>query len=116
MHGRRGHARAYARRRTAVSLLFTGCLVLILAVAFGSFLSKAEKKKASGDTFYKYYTSIEIQPGDTLWTLADAYMDDHFESKNAYIQEVRELNSLNCEGCIVSGEYLLLPYYSTECK
>ena len=116
MYGRRVHARACERRRVAVVLVFTVCLVIILAVAFGSFLSKAEQKKASADTFYKYYTNIEVQPGDTLWTLADAYLDENYASKDAYIQEVCELNSLGSDGRIVSGEFLLMPYYSTEYK
>lgn len=115
MHERRACVREYERRRTAVVFIFTFCLIAVLAVAFGSSFP-GQRKKASEDTFYKYYTNIEIQPGDTLWTLADAYMDENYESKEAYMQEVRELNSLNSDSQIVSGEFLLMPYYSTEYK
>ena len=103
----------YERKRIAVISIFTFCLITVLALTFGSFLSKAEKKEA-GPVYYKYYTSIEIQPGDTLWDLADDYLE-HYESKQTYIDEVRQLNSLT-ESKIISGQSLILPYYSTEYK
>lgn len=103
----------YERKRLAAILIFTFCLITVLAIAFGSFLSRA-KAKESYNTYYKYYTNIEIQPGDTLWNLADSYMEN-YESKTIYINEVNELNSLK-DGKIVSGQSLIMPYYSTEYK
>lgn len=103
----------YERKRLAAILIFTFCLITLLTIAFGSFLSKA-KAKGNPDIYYKYYTNIEIQPGDTLWNLADNYMEN-YESKTVYIKEVNELNSLK-DGNIVSGQVLIMPYYSTEYK
>ena len=105
----------YERKKFAAVLIFTICLAGALAITFGSFLSKAETKE-SDVTYYKYYTNIEIQPGDTLWTLAENYMDENFESKEAYMAEVREINSLNDDSKIIAGQYLIMPYYSTEYK
>lgn len=104
----------YERRRTIVIVIFTLCLIAALTVTFGSFLSKAKEKEADL-VYYKYYTSVEIQPGDTLWDLADEYLE-HYESKASYIKEVCRLNSLPGGDKIVSGESLILPYYSTEYK
>lgn len=103
----------YKRKKTAVGMSLTLCLIVILAVTFGSFLSRA-KNKEEDVTYYKYYTNIEIQPGDTLWDLADEYLE-HYESKEAYIQEVSQLNSIR-NGKIISGQNLIMPYYSTEYK
>lgn len=103
----------YERKRVAVISVFTLCLVIALAVIFGSFLSRAEEKK-SDVIYYKYYTSIEIQPGDTLWDLADDYME-HYETKASYIREVEQINALT-DSKIISGQTLLMPYYSTEYK
>lgn len=102
-----------ARRKMIVGAGLTLCLVITLAIIFGSFLSKA-KDKEEDVTYYKYYTNIEIQPGDTLWDLADNYIE-HYESKEAYIQEVSQLNSIR-NGKIISGQNLIMPYYSTEYK
>lgn len=105
----------YERKRFAIVLVFTICLIGALVITFGSFLSRAEEKE-SGVTYYKYYTNIEIQPGDTLWSLSEDYMDVNYDSREEYMAEVRELNSLNEEGKIVAGQYLIMPYYSTEYK
>ena len=55
-------------------LISSLCLALALAVIFGSFLSEAEAKGPE-ITYYKYYTNVEIQQGDTIWDLASDYMD-----------------------------------------
>ena len=109
-----GEAHMYDRRRCAAVLVFTFCLTVTLAVVFGSFLSRAKAKEPK-TAYYKYYTSVEIQPGDTLWTLADCYLEN-YESKELYINEVIELNSLAGNGRIISGQNLILPYYSQEYK
>ncbi len=104
------------RKRIAVLLGFTACLICALAIFFGSFLSRAKTKEEEMITYYKYYTSIEIAPGDTLWDLADVYMDEvHYQSKQEYINEVSRLNSIRNDK-IVSGQSLIMPYYSTEYK
>ena len=91
------------------------CPALVFAFLFGSFLSRAEARE-SDTIYYKYYTNIEIQPGDTLWDLAAEYMDDQYESRAAYVAEVRQINGIGDSDSIVSGEYLVMPYYSTEYK
>ena len=105
----------YERKKIAVVFVFTLCLISALAITFGSFLSKAKSKEPEV-TYYKYYTNIEIQPGDTLWSLAENYMCENYEARDAYIKEVKEINSLNEDCEIISGQYLIMPYYSTEYK
>ena len=118
MHGRKSsysRRAVYRRRKNMVVLISSLCIAVTLAILFGSFLSKAETK-ASEVTYYKYYTNVEVQPGDTLWSLAEAYMDENYASRDQYIQEVKQINHLSKGDTIVSGEYLILPYYSTEYK
>ena len=65
---------------------------------------------------YKYYTSYEIKEGDSLWVIAETYMDDeHYSSVNDYIKEVKSINGLTND-TIHAGCYLVIPYYSTEVK
>ena len=103
-----------SRSRSTPDWCFTFCLTVTQAVFLGSFLSRAKAKEPK-TAYYKYYTSVEIQPGDTLWTLADCYLEN-YESKELYINEVIELNSLAGNGRIISGQNLILPYYSQEYK
>ena len=62
------------------------------------------------------YANIEIQKGDTLWEIADAYMDaDHYRNWTEYINEVMKLNHMVSDH-LVTGEKLIVPYYSTEVR
>lgn len=58
----------------------------------------------------KCYKSIEIASGDTLWNIAETYMDDDYDCVQAYIKELKEINGL-CSDNISAGKYLMVPYY-----
>lgn len=64
---------------------------------------------------FKYYTSITVQNGETLWGIADDYIDySQYKNKNAYISEVMSINQLDDASDIISGQKLTVPYYSSE--
>lgn len=88
---------------------------LIFAIAISSmFFGISAKASDSEETAsYKYYTSIMIQEGDSLWSLAEKNCDKNFKSKMAYIEEIKEINGLSDEK-LISGQYLIIPYYSVE--
>ena len=83
-------------RRHILLFVVSAAIILVLAIAGGSFISRAQ---APGETvYYKYFTSIRIESGDSLWTLADTYAN-HLLDEN-----------------INAGDYLIIPYYSAEFK
>ena len=87
-------------------------LVLCFALSYHALLSHANTEIE--DVYYKYYTSIQIEPGDTLWSLAERYADqEHYASRDQYITEVMAMNHMSGEELSV-GSYLILPYYSPE--
>ena len=105
------------KKKNFTILISSLCLALALAIIFSGFLSKAEAKVTEPETiYYKYYANVEVQPGDTIWDLAADYMDENYSSREDYIREVQELNSLADTNAIIAGQYLILPYYSTEYK
>lgn len=53
------------------------------------------------------YKTIEIQQGDTLWSIAETYMPEDCESVEAYIAELRKLNSLKSDE-LYSSRYLMV--------
>ena len=103
---------AVAKKQQAViyTVLFVMVTVLIGCIVFGSTKAQA----APAETSYKYYTSIQIQKGDTLWKIATDYMTDDYASVNDYITEICELNHIAANDHIHSGQYLTIPYYSDE--
>lgn len=89
----------------------TICIVCILAITVGGFLSKA--KADNEEVYYKYYKSIQIEEGDTLWSLAEENMNGQYKNSNVYIKEVMDMNAMS-DDTIVAGEYIVIPYYSVE--
>lgn len=97
-------------RRNFLITIMTLCLVIILSVSASSFLSKA--KDDDEQAFYEYYKCITISNDDTLWSIAQEYMDtSHYSSVDEYIKEVKQMNHLK-NNVITYGGYLIVPYYS----
>lgn len=101
------------RRNVTIFTTVTIMLIIILSITAGSIISKAQDKDET--VYYKYYTSIEIQTGDTLWSLADDYADNRFMSDKEFINEVTRTNHLLSSN-IRQGDHLIIPYYSPEFK
>ena len=64
---------------------------------------------------YKYYTSIQIDSGMSLWEIAEEYMTEEYDSQEEYIREVKNINHLE-DDLLYAGSYLCVPYYSSEYK
>ena len=63
---------------------------------------------------YKYYTSVQVEDGDSLWSIAEEYSDvDAYASYSDYIDEVKQINHISGDD-IHAGEYLTIPYYSAQ--
>ena len=94
--------------------LYTICTALITVVLI-IFLFKTGKpvNAAPEHELHKYYTSVEIQPGDTLWEIADTYKTEGYSNRKSFIKEIQELNHID-DDQITSGCYLLIPYYAEE--
>ncbi|MFQ7552596.1 MAG: hypothetical protein ACLRMZ_22700 [Blautia marasmi] len=63
----------------------------------------------------KYYASIQIEKGTSLWKIAGDYMTEEYHSEQEYIEEVMQMNHLESD-IIYEGAYLCVPYYSSEQK
>lgn len=102
------------RTRQLRRRIFIACVTLFLSLGIGlgcSFFSSAQDEDHA--VSYKYFTSVMVQHGDTLSSIAADYMDEHYDSIDSYITEVRMTNHI-LDDEICAGEYLIVPYYSTE--
>lgn len=89
------------------SVIFVLAAVTICSIALGAINTQA----APAEQNYKYYTSVEIHSGDTLWSIASDYITDDYEDMDEYIKEVCEINHISGNE-IHSGQYITIPYYS----
>ena len=94
-------------------------IAIILIISLGILLSTSINAMASGKgdvaSYNKYYKSIRIEAGDTLWSIADEYIADLNINKQDYIREICELNGIY-EDEIRTGDYVVITYYSKEVK
>lgn len=107
-----------ARRRRARNIRYTvsvGVLLIMIVVGFFALSAKPASAGDSSSQRFKYYTSITVQEGDTLWGIANEHMSKEYPTINKYINEVQKINHLNGTE-IISGTTLVIPYYSDEYK
>lgn len=100
-------------RRNIILIVLSTLIISAFLVFFNSMSIQASDKDHT--VSYKYFKSIYISQGDTLWSIAKENMDEHYESTHEYINEVKHMNSLTSNQ-IVCGSYLIIPYFSTEYK
>ena len=101
--------REAAQKRIVVLFCSVIAVITICSIMFGSISAQA----APAETTYKYYTSIKVESGDTLWAIANEYITDEYASMNEYMDEVCSINHIS-EDEIHAGQYLVVPYYSAE--
>lgn len=106
------HKRAYLLQMKGQTVL----LIIIIIVSFVVLLKSSISVFAGArkqDEVCKYYTSIQVQRGDTLWDIAERYIADGNMGRKEFIDEVTQLNGLT-DGQIRSGEYIVVSYYAQK--
>ena len=94
-------------------VLLTICLIALFAIGSSATLTKATTTEEAKNVYYKYYTQIEIENGDSLWEIAGRYMEHGpYETRNDYMNEVVKLNQLS-NTTIIKGQHLVVPYYES---
>lgn len=103
--------RKQERRKNIVISLLTICLVVTLSLTASGFLSNAQSDNTNVE--FKYYKSVMVEQGDTLWSIASRHATSSYKSKDEYIEEVMNMNRLT-DDRITVGSYLIIPYFSSE--
>lgn len=91
-----------------LALIAIACMILICIVSYSSI-------KAHASAGFKYYTGITVESGETLWNIADRYIDyEYYADRDTYIAEIENINHLDADGSLLAGQFLVIPYYSME--
>ena len=90
-------------------LVYGAIITFLLAVAVFSSIKLTKVDAMNGKEYakYKYYTSYQVQPGDTLTAIAQEHIKDSNVSTSDYIDEVMKNNKLS-DDKITSGYYCIL--------
>lgn len=91
-------------------------VILILTLSIGGFAIGSQAQDKDEVILYKYYTSIEVKYGETLYDIAETYFcEDKYDNYKHYISEVMYINGIYNEE-VSPGTYLVVPYYSEDFK
>lgn len=106
------------RRKKVFNFMIMKCVAGLLVVFALTFCLTSLIGRAGDDENnmkFKYYTKVEVERDDSLWKLADQYMDtSEYSSKQDFIYEVAHINHLDEDCNILNGQILIVPYFSTE--
>lgn len=111
----REYRRAMRRKQAMRKKILTYAVsILIILICSISFFNTSSAHGSDEQVKFKYYTQIEINVNDTLWSIAKEYVDyDKYDSTQDYVDEVMAINHMEDE-TIKSGSKIVVPYYSTE--
>ncbi len=95
-----------------VILGFLICLVIVSIS--GSIMSGACSNKESEQEAYLYYQNVELTSEDTLWDLAETYMNTSTakETRDA-VEVIKSVNALSND-TIYAGDQLVIPLSTND--
>lgn len=98
------------KRRRGMLVMTLLCIIISGGIAFGGLLVDAHNEQPV-PTSYQYYKSITIEPGDTLWSIAQEYRGTM--DTDDYVKEIKQLNGLQSD-CLQESRNLMIIYFDTE--
>lgn len=93
-----------------IILVFAVLLIMVSTGVLGHNLMQVIAVESDDISYDKYYTSICLEEGDTLWSLAERYNNHSVKTMEEYVQELKSMNCL-IDDTIHAGNYLTVTYY-----
>ena len=86
-------------------------LVICSCMYFGMFRVSAKEidQQRTSDAIEICYTSRLIEPGDSLWSIAEETITDRYGSVSEYVEALKVMNHLDSD-TIHAGQYLMIAY------
>ena len=120
MESRHTRGAAAIHHREKKTMIIAGFILILLLVLLGNSI-RVFASSGKQAAYHKYYTSVQLEKGDSLWSLADEYNGeysdvDSYASYTDYIDEVCRINQITEDTILHSGNSVVVPYYALEIK
>lgn len=93
------------KSKTLMMLSFMG-LIILLTVMLSTTIFGEDSRIEKNPT--KTYLTIQVNANDTLWSIADEYMNDDYYDHETYINEVVSINRIK-NNVIYAGSSITVP-------
>lgn len=114
MKQRRADAKKNTKYRTSsVTKFFITVMVIAAAICIILFSNRSvtnADESGNAVVLTKYYKTITIEPGDTLWSIAKEYKSGAYKTTQDYVDELISMNHLHSDA-ITSGQKLVVAYF-----
>lgn len=92
------------------TIILIACLIFsILLLSIGIISTSVEAEKS---VFHeKTVTSVKIEKGESLWSIAKEYYTEDFGDMKTYVKEIKRSNGLDTD-IIHEDSYIIVPYYT----
>lgn len=92
--------------------ILLGITVLVcILVSLLLFTNLDHVEASNGQIREKQYKNVEIQDGDTVWTLAEEFKTYEYKSTMELVREILEINNINEKTVLKPGNRILIPNY-----
>lgn len=101
---------AHSRRYNRHNFIMIGVVLMVVLILVFSSIARASSNGNPNTGRAKVYSSIYVHEGDTLWTIAEAYMSEEYSSVDQYVNEVKQINHIGSRS-LHAGCYITVPRY-----
>ena len=82
--------------------------ILLAILFFGSFGART-LATSRRDTLPRSYSSVQIKPGDTLWSISGEYCGSSDpQDIREYVRDLKEMNHILNDGSLCPGAYIMI--------
>ena len=105
-------ARSAQRRQAEIKKrVLILAVIMVLLLLFTVFLVPERTAAAKNEPSGTYQIlSVEVEEGDSLWTIASEYFTEDFGSIRSFISEIKRMNGLTSD-TLYAEAYILVPCY-----
>ncbi len=101
-------SRRRRKQENRIKLIAVGIVLAILITYIFNIVLANSSIQGGIDISDKGYITVTVEANDTLWTLAQKYMNDDYYDIETYVNEVVLMNHIQ-QDQIFAGEQLLIP-------
>lgn len=94
------------------TFILLAMFVMLISCFFGKTLVMANAEE-NLPASRRYYTSVEIKKGDSLWSIANTYRKGSGMSTKEYLKELKQINQIIADD-IQAGDSITIVYYADE--
>lgn len=104
-----------AQQLRNIKVLFSVvCFTLVVCVMVIGLSKNSTSVSAAQEPLNRYYDSVEMVYGDTLWSIAADYTDGSKKEISKKVKEIRKVNHITRYQTLKAGCSIIVPYDAAE--